>query len=503
MQQPRSGAGGGSGGVAAAGATANTSAGAARASSSTARHQSGNTAQVQHVDEVEVEGEAEAAFNKLTAEAVGDQLLAFSAQLGVAVPATASCWAAIERDTEVKLRAAFAAAGGQGDLQMSKPCLVTGEPKRGVRLITLLTFVSAPAAEQLRGWLERGLGGVLVKAAGRSVLLHLRVPTEAPDTPLAIRHNKGHPMYLFTVSTACNSYPPASLRTFMQHVPQLFHGMRIKWMGQVDRSSQLITARSGHNGTMLPNISSPISLPPFTVVGLAVEGQKVFKSPVCLKNKVGKREQFFVRRVSNRLRYPAPEPAQGGADGQQQQPPVAAAPQSQPPPPAEEQQQPQQGPAAAVQQPDPAPPAPPMPARPQSPNTQLARQQPQESPQQQQHPQLPATGGQSPSRLRKVARVQQQQRGLVLPLALSSVASPTQGGTSDAPLALTPRRSSRLASANDAPSPSESRTPKKPRSTPRQGLARDQPRQGWRRDGTDDEYELYASGSDVALEALD
>jgi hypothetical protein len=503
MQQQRGGAGGGNGGVAASGASANTSAGAARASSSAARHQNGNTAQIQHVDEVVVEGVAEAAFNTLTAEAVGDQLLAFSAQLGAAVPATPSCWSAIERDTEAKLRAAFAAAGGQGELQMSKPCLVAGEPKRGVRLISLLTFVSAPAAEQLRGWLERGLGGVLVKAAGRSVLLHLRVPTEAPDTPLAIRHNRGHPMYLFTVSTACNSYPPASLRTFMQQVPQLFHGMRIKWIGQVDRSGQLITARSGNNGAMLPDISSPIPLPPFTVVGLAVEGQKVFKSPVCLKNKVGKREQFFVRRVPNRLRYPAPEPAQGGADGQQ--PPAAAASQSEPPPPAEEQQQPQPRPAAAMQQPDPAPPAPPAPALPQLPITQLAPQQPQRSPQQQQHPQPLATGGQLPSRPRKVARVQQQQRGLVPLLALSPGASLTQGGTGGTLVALTPRRSSRLASADDAPTPSASGTPKKPRSTPRQGPARDRPRQALRRDVTDDEHEMYASSSDpeVDLETLD
>lgn len=422
---------------------------------------SGSSAQPNAVPEAVVEGQAAEALGKLVGEAEPEELMRFTAQLGTHVPATSTVWSGMEDALEAALRAAFAASGGQGALQIARPCLVAGAPQRGVRLVTLVVYVPVAAAAQLRAWMLRGLGGVMVTAAGRSVLAHLRLPAQGADPS-----GRGQPLYIFTVAAAQRTYPPASLRSYMQSQSTLlFHGMRLQWMGTVSRSGQQIVARTDHSGAALPSIDSPVCLPPFTVVGLAVEGQQVFKGSVRVRAVGGPSEQFYVRRVPNRVRYPATDPAPGAEAGQQQQ---------QQPPPAQ---------AAADPQPDPPPP-PPVPMPPPEPVVhQSVAQQPPLPPSAPQH--LLAQGGCQPSQRRS-------------PGALVRTTDPAQLRTGAVlQLELSSRRSPRLASAVLSPTPTLSPSPaKRPRPSPREPRERGGDGSPHRRNASGDKWGLGLDGLD-------
>jgi hypothetical protein len=203
-------------------------------------------------------------------------------KLGAAVvSALQQEWGAI-RGASVPLR-----VGGNGS-----PAVLASSIKGGLCTCTIHVLLAEEVAQALRAHMAAGLGGVWVVAEGapKAVLAHVHEDMNAPT-------------YLFTLATRKHSYSPAGLQRFIaRRQQQLFKGMRVLWLGSVDQTAQFIEQRKAADGEVLPQCRCPISLPPMTVVGLAVGGQKALRKPVEVR--FGEAvEVFSFRRIPNRVRH--------------------------------------------------------------------------------------------------------------------------------------------------------------------------------------------------------
>ncbi len=275
--------------------------------------------------------------------------LSFSLQLGKAYTVGHEWMRQLGAALETALRREWEAVGGSSPLQLdgSAPVVMPSAIKGGLCTCTIHVMVEQEAAQKLRGLMHAGLGGVWVKMDGapRAVLAHIH---EQLNTPT----------YLFTLTTDSHRYSPAGLQRFIQKQQRLFRGMRVVWMGCTDGSARFIEQRSTAAGELLPQCHCPIPLPPFTVVGLAVGGQRVLTQPVEVRHGAAA-EIFRFRRVPNRVRHLAhvveaatssPPPASTQSASQHIPEQNAPPPRRQPPQPQPQPQQPQPQPQQQQQQ---------------------------------------------------------------------------------------------------------------------------------------------------------
>jgi hypothetical protein len=233
-------------------------------------------------------------FEELLGSRVKEVPLSFSLQLGQAYMNEVDWWMKLGDAVAAALQREWEAAGTGTPLRLGgsgRPSVLWSSVKGGLCTCTIHVLLTQEAAQVLRKQMAAGMGGVWVNVEG------------APAAVLAHVHEQMNaPTYLFTLTTDSNSYSPQGLQRFIQKQQKLFKGMRVLWMGSTSESAQFIEQRRSAEGELLPQCRCPISLPPFTVVGLAVGGQRVFKMPVELQHGAVA-EVFRFRRIPNRVRH--------------------------------------------------------------------------------------------------------------------------------------------------------------------------------------------------------
>jgi hypothetical protein len=178
------------------------------------------------------------------------------------------------------------------------------------------------------------------------------------------------PLYLFTVESAKAQYEPATVFRFMQRQPDRFQGMQVLWLGMAAGPRHGITGRVAAEGGDLPPFGlPPAAVPPFTLMGLGVGGQRVFHPQhrcVVLEFPGLPADTLTIRRVPNRARALPIHPSNPAAAARAGAPvPPTAPPEVHAPAPAAPPQPAQQQPSPSVpQQPSPSAPQQPGPPAP-------------------------------------------------------------------------------------------------------------------------------------------
>ena len=220
-----------------------------------------------------------------------------------------------------------------GELQPCCPPLVMVEPcgdKGTLHTVRMVVSLPAPAAERLSTTLQRGLGGLVLRAPGcRPVLAHLHDPEDGP-------------LFLFTARLEGDARCPVDLMAdwLAEECPDL----RVRWLGSLLDHTLAVTERRTAPRPALPLAdcaAPPVPLHAGCFVGLAAGGRGHLRGYRLVHPVHGSTCTLSVQRVPNRVRVPAshvqcsnfahPPPArarpqpEGTGD-------VAAVPADQPPP---------------------------------------------------------------------------------------------------------------------------------------------------------------------------
>jgi hypothetical protein len=261
-------------------------------------------------------------------------------QVSPSLVATNTQLIALEQSFRAALHCAWRELGHQGPmpLMLETPAAFASPQQGGLVTVALHIVLPSEAAQQIRSTALSRAGGVF-----------MQVPGTAGLTLAHIHDLQMGPLYLFTLTTASRRYSTANLVQYMSQESGRFAGMRVLWLGATGlRGGGQVLSRFSADGQPLPDFPVPhaSSLPPRTVLGLAVGGQRVFSERITVTYLGIGAECFVLRRLPNRARALGP---QGPA-------PPQASQQAQAPQPAQPPQVPQDAPAGSAHAPVRAPP---------------------------------------------------------------------------------------------------------------------------------------------------
>lgn len=244
------------------------------------------------------QGGGRAAYEQLLASADRSVLLGFSWQ----VPSCAQQASVLEACFATALHAFWQQHQPSEPLGLlhDTPLATVAPAGDGYYTVTVHVLLPGPQAHLLVAHLQAGCGGVWVLVPGmqRPVVAHLHE-----------QHSRA-PLYLCTVQTCAARYQPGALLAYMSCQARLFGNMRVLWLGVTDGSGMRVVDRVSASMVPLPPCPIVAALPPWTVVGLAVGGQRVFQHAVHVQYPGLPVECFTVRRVPNRARA-VPQPTLG------------------------------------------------------------------------------------------------------------------------------------------------------------------------------------------------